>query len=1207
MMKKHGYFSNNRPTLGLLTSGGGDPVGHFVWSGVANITQQRDANLICFPGKPIGSPHGFESQANVLYDLIDTQIIDGLVIWLAGLTFHVDMDDVRSFCDRYRGLPIVTVGVHIDGIPCVAVDNYHGMRNVISHIVDVHGRTRIAFIRGPEHHQEAEERYHAYKDVLEENGIPVDPSLVAFGGFKESGGKAALDELIDGRHASFDALVAASDNMAIAAMKALQGRGVRVPEDVSVAGLNDELQGRVITPPLTTGPLHFYEQGAKAAEMVLDLLAGHTVPENVVLPTQLLVRQSCGCPDPLVIQAAVEPNPISDFDMVELPRNTILSAMLIPLELEPTRQNLIMAGQVYDTFIDDVRGRSRSFLPHFSDVLRKCTAANGATSKWHAAISVLRYHIINLIDAESLRSAENLFQQARVLIGETSQRVQALQRLQAEQQSQVLSDINQQLSATIDGRELLDMLEKALPLLNIARCYISLYNDPEVPIAWSRLVMAYDERGRIKLDASIESFPSRDLVPADILAEDHPYSFVVEPLYFRNDQLGFALLDADSDHEEIYEILRGQISGALKRTRLAEHNIELYTEAVQARRVAEDGMQLAEQANSLKSRFLATVSHELRTPLTLIVGMIEMMLAEDGQTLTALPESYHRDLKSIRTSAQHLARLISDVLDLASSQAGELHLNCEPLSLETIIQETMLLSEAIVREKGLTWKVDFAPNLPIVWADRTRLKQIILNLVSNASKFTHHGAVTLSVAVVDKEVTITVSDTGIGIPKNELDKIFDEFQQSERTTRRGYGGMGLGLAITRRLVELHGGRIAARSSGEDGGGSTFTFTLPVMAVHAEAGVKLEKRAQTVLVLSESQGDGLQLLEYLSKRGFEVDHLSIASHPDWFSQVALDPPGALVIDTQPEDDKGWELIKLLKQNPVTQDVPVVFYSLSDDKNRGAILELDYLTKPVKRSELVQALERQGVQQKDGASSKTIMIVDDDQHILNLHARIIESRLANCTVIKAHNGREALEMMQKETPDLVLLDLMMPEIDGFGVLEFMRASEHLRNIPVIILTAQMLTTADMSRLQRGVTAVLSKGLFSKDEVLAQVESTLSRSKHLGSETRRVIRQAMAYIHEHFAEQISREQLAQYIGLSERHLNRCFNEETGMPIMTYLNRYRVRQAKILLEKGTHSIAEVALASGFSRMNYFGRVFRQEVGVSPGAYLRGERSSNE
>jgi len=195
------------------------------------------------------------------------------------------------------------------------------------------------------------------------------------------------------------------------------------------------------------------------------------------------------------------------------------------------------------------------------------------------------------------------------------------------------------------------------------------------------------------------------------------------------------------------------------------------------------------------------------------------------------------------------------------------------------------------------------------------------------------------------------------------------------------------------------------------------------------------------------------------------------------------------------------------------------------------------------------------------------------------------------------------MERERPDLVLLDLMMPGMSGVEVLEAMRERELTRDVPVIVLTAQTLTGQDMARLQRGVAAVMGKGLFSTTEVLAQVEAALVRSKRLGSEAQRVVRQAMAYIHERYMEPISREELAHRVDLSVRHLNRCFHQETGVAIMTYLNRYRIQQAKGLLEKGSHTVAQVAMAVGFSDSSHFIRVFRQEVGVSPGAYQRGER----
>ena len=1023
------------------------------------------------------------------------------------------------------------------------------------------------------------------------------------GDFNERGGRLALAELLNLRHARFDALVAASDNMAIAAMKELQGRGFRIPEDISIAGLNDESEGRVISPPLTTGPLHFYEQGCKATEMILDLLAGRSVPENVILPTQLLVRQSCGCPDLLVMQAGAVTETGNKIAAIELHREPILNEVITMLELEPTQQNFITMGAFFDALTQDIRESTGSLLPLFSEILRQRATTVEDFSKWHAAISIFRNHINPYLDETSLKQAENLFQQIRVMIGETSQRVQAFQRLQAEKRSKVLSDINQQLSATIDGQELLDILKITLPQLDISGCFISLYEDPTNPTKLARLILAYNEHGSINVNPAETIFPSRNLIPADVPLEDRPYSLIVEPLYFRDDQLGFALIEAVPEHEEVYEILRGQISGALNRTRLAKINIDLYNNALRAQKISEEGRNLAEQANSMKSRFLATVSHELRTPLTLIIGMIEMMLAEDEKSLTILPVSFRRDLNSIRNSSQHLSRLISDVLDLASSQAGELHLSCEPISLETFIQEIMLLSGAIVREKGLVWRVELTSRLPVIWADRTRLKQIVLNLVSNATKFTEQGEVALIVTSRDDQVTFEVSDTGIGIPFAEQAKIFDEFRQSERTTRRGYGGMGLGLAITRRLVELHGGEIGVVSSGKEGNGSTFFFTLPAMETMPVSAEKLNRRAKTVLLLSEQPGSSQKLFEYLAARGYEVTELAISTHPNWLTQIVIAPPGALIIDLQPANDLSWEIIKLLKQNPATQNIPVVFYSLSEEKGRGVVLEMDYLTKPVSTSELVRAVDRQGLSKNLDSRQRTIMVVDDDPHILNLHTRLINARLANFRVLAAHNGRQALEMMKLEQPDLVLLDLMMPEMDGFEVLETMRRSENLRNIPVIVLTAQILTQADMERLQKGVPAVLSKGLFSNDEVFRQIEVVLSRSKRLGGESRRVIRQAMAFIHEHYADPMTREEIANFVGLSERHLNRYFHDETGMPIMTYLNRYRVRQAKIMLEKGSLSVSEVSLAVGFSRINYFGRVFREEVGVSPSEYLRGKR----
>jgi CheY-like chemotaxis protein len=233
---------------------------------------------------------------------------------------------------------------------------------------------------------------------------------------------------------------------------------------------------------------------------------------------------------------------------------------------------------------------------------------------------------------------------------------------------------------------------------------------------------------------------------------------------------------------------------------------------------------------------------------------------------------------------------------------------------------------------------------------------------------------------------------------------------------------------------------------------------------------------------------------LQQKGFEVETLDVSQQADWLMQVVSQSPGAVVLGFQPATERGWELMQLLKQNPETSDVPVVFYSLSTGHTSGAMLEVDYLTKPVGSVELLQALERLGV--KSDGKCHSILVVDDDPHVLDMHVCMLES-LVNCRILKANNGRKALEVMKSQWLSLVLLDLMMPEMDGFDVLRIMREQESTRNVPVVVLSAQILTASDMLRLQEGVAAVLGKGLFSMDEVPQQVESAFSHSKRLGSQ--------------------------------------------------------------------------------------------------------------
>ncbi len=1186
---------HRRITLALLTQGAIDPNNRAIWSGAAAAARDAGVNLICYPGRPMRSPAEFEVQRNIIYHLVDMDTVDGLVFW--GLNPWMDMEETYSFIHRFRPMPVVTTGIILEGVPGVSADNYYGMREVINHLITVHDRRRIAFIRGPANHQEAAERYQAYLDVLKEHDIPIDPELVYQGDFKESGGVKGAKVLLDERQVTFDALVAASDNMALGAMKTFQSRGLHVPEDVAIAGLNGEDQGLVITPPLTTAPLHFYEQTYQATMMVLSLLQGQEVPLKVILPTRMVVRQSCGCADPLVTHAEAIPHTekLDSFtDEIRLLDNLVFgeeNASLKPRPDEPLRKSF---PALLKAFLAESQGKSSGkFLSLLAKTLQQTDSASDSFLRWHEILSTLRqFAISQLADAPSRLRVENLTQQARVLIGESARRYFAYQTLQADEKLHILGEISQGLNIITTTAELTAMLERSIQRLKISRYSLFLYEDPGNPEGLARMIFSYEKNQRGAAQQGSVLFPARQLLPPGLLSADRQYSLVVEPLFFREDQLGYAVFEADPREEAIYEILGGQISAALKRAILTERNIRLFNEAVDAR-------QAAEQANQLKSRFLSMVSHELRTPLALIVGTVEMMLQEEKSGGNPpLPAPYRKDMDSIHTSSQHLFRLIGDVLDLASNQAGELRLVTEPLDLSKLFSEAAILGKTMAREKGLEWREQIPASLPLVMGDRTRLRQVILNLVSNAVKFTEHGYVRLLVRASDTHILVDVSDTGMGIPLDEQAVIFDEFRRSERSVARGYGGMGLGLAITRRLIELHGGQIEVRSTGVEETGSTFSFSLPVMAEILTTVESRNNRRNTVLLLIESSSEWLHLQQHLCQKGFEVEVLDVSHQPDWLSLVISRPPGAVVLDFQPATERGWELMQILKQNPETCDIPVVFYSLSAERSNGAILEMDYLSKPVGSAELSQALERLGLKSNDGR--QTILVVDDDPKVLDMHVRMLEG-LVSCRILRANNGKKALEIMQTDRLSLVLLDLMMPEVDGFEVLRVMREQDATRNVPVLVLSAQILTASDMLRLHEGVAAVLGKGLFSMDEVLNQVEIALSHSKRLGSQASRTVRQAMAYLHEHYAEPISRSELAGHLAVSDRYLTRCFHQELGITPVTYLNRYRILMSRELIERRIFTITEVAQMVGFSDSNYFGRVFRQEMGISPSDYPKG------
>ncbi|MBN1811127.1 MAG: substrate-binding domain-containing protein [Anaerolineae bacterium] len=1143
------------------------------------------------------------------------------------------------------GYPVVFAGTGERG-PSVIADNEGGIRQAFAHLVG-HGHRRIAFIAGHEHRAQGDSgrRLAAFRSALQAWGLPHEPGLIAHGYHTVAGGRQAMEQILR-TGIPFTAVLASNDESAIGAMNVLQEHGLLVPQDVAVIGFDDRLGARAQLPPLTTVHYPMFEVGYRALGLLIETLTGHTTtdaasshsrmfhPETVRVPTWLVVRESCGCLPGLAggrrSQEGIA-TPTPPLGSVEINRPGVLAdrlhiveAMVAALSATVHRPGAdeirYLCRRLVEALVASLEQNSPDiFYGVLQQVLHRMTSLGNDPNVWQVAISLLRDQRQFIGDRMphpvACQQVQDTLDQARIAISEHAQEQYARHLIHQAETAYQFGQMIAQFHAAETEAEVYGALARSLPQLRIQHAVVASY-EPEGkdPVA---LTIAHSPNAP---DGGSRRFPTRAFPPPGLYPDDEPLSIALLPLVIQDKLRGFVAFD--TGNLEISGDLARQLAAALR-------SVGLYREAV-------EGQRLAEEANRLKSRFLSMVSHELRTPLNLISGLTDLLLREGIEISPGKYEVNWEDIERIYVNAKHLDDLIRDVLDLAQSETGQLKLVREPLDLGEVLAELAVIGGQLVRDKGLAWRIEI-PSEPLpVWGDRTRLRQVVLNLVNNAVKFTARGEIALTASVEDGRVTVSVQDTGLGIPAAEQEAIFDEFWQSGRTAARGYGGLGLGLAICKRLVEGHGGEIGVRSSspdassGEERMGSTFYFTLPTMERRevCPPAETLSAQQGYVALLVKDAGTSRSLQEHLTRRGFDVEVYAAPGAPssgsrraNWLSRLLSDPPRAAILDLGLASERGWQVIRLLKENASTRDVPVLFAALADGQRAGATVEIDYLaggrlaSTPKGSTELCEALlrrrlTRHGPTRRGPTSGKgdeqdtgKILVVDDDPGVLEMHTRIVKAQLPGSQVLCARNGREALQVIQQERPDLVVLDLMMPELDGFGVLEAMHDSIASRNIPVIVLTGQVLTQEDMSRLSQGVTYVLEKGLLSVEETLAHIEAVLNHSRQPSYDAQQIVRRAMAFIHAHYAESISRADVAFDVGVSERHLARCFSKETGLTVSAYLNRYRIREAKRLLEAGDKSVTEVALEVGFSSSSYFGHVFRQETGMSPGAYRRGER----
>ncbi|MEX0763221.1 MAG: response regulator [Dehalococcoidia bacterium] len=496
---------------------------------------------------------------------------------------------------------------------------------------------------------------------------------------------------------------------------------------------------------------------------------------------------------------------------------------------------------------------------------------------------------------------------------------------------------------------------------------------------------------------------------------------------------------------------------------------------------------------------MANMSHELRTPLNAIIGFSEILA---DRTFGDLSEKQARYIDNIHSSGRHLLQLINDILDLSKVEAGHMRLDYSDVDVAAVMDGVLSTLRPLTDRKRISVTVRMADEVSTVFADEAKLRQIMLNLVSNATKFTpDEGAVRVTGEVVNPApdgssagpcLRISVIDSGIGISPDDYTRIFEAFEQIDSSYARSQEGTGLGLALTRRLVELHGGRIWVESMGE-GRGSTFSLDIPLAQeapAPAEAGSPGEAPGEpqatrstapdgrTILVVDDDANSRELLAHYLTEASFHVAHA--VDGDDALRKVREVRPDAIALDIMLPHKDGWAVLGELKSNPETNLIPVVIVSITSDKELGfSAGAADFLVKPVSRPRLLEVMN--SLTPVTG-SRPTVLVVDDDPNTVEITGEVLRGQ--GYKVIEAYGGREAIRLAGSEIPDAIILDLMMPEVCGLDVLSAIREQPETAQIPVVIFTAKSLSNDEVIELNERVQAVATKPA-GRDALLRELE--------------------------------------------------------------------------------------------------------------------------